>query len=252
MNTLKSAVERYVEDILLKNQEVESFIKQSSILLTENEEGLVWDIMILIPDDLFLNKVICSWDDCFAIDDHNHNPWVFARVKNYKWLRQDFYKRLPIALWIFQNSLIIRDREDRFAGILREQQEIFANSVNGILGKKYIEFRTERHNLRHAIKKQRKMASIIIKAAIVKLALEICFLAEDKPYPYKKLLPEAVVENTTHGKKVYQISECFLEAEDPDSIIELSDTLVQAIALVLKETNLFSENFLQQWWLHLE
>ena len=240
----------YVENKLYKAPALEPYLGKAAILWTENDPSLIWDIIVLLPDELF-SEFIRRYSDCFVIDDHEHVPWVFTRVKSFEWLKGDFESRLPIALWIYQNSLILQDREGRFGEVLQKQKEIFIKIILEILRKKYLEFRTERHNLRHALERGNVVAITIIKNTVVKLALEVSFLIERKPYPYKKWLPLAVQRETSNGKEVLQISEDFLNTADHKKTIELSDCLVEKVVKMLVETSMFPEDFLRKWWLNL-
>jgi len=250
MNSEEILVRRYVENKLYKIPELASYIGEASILWTENDPGLVLDLMILLPNDLFRTFSGHS-GECFVVDDHDHTPWIFTRVKNFEWLKRDFGVRLPIALWIYQNSIVLQDRDRRFDEILQEQKRAFNKAILEILRRKYLEFRTERHNLRHALERKNAITVALIKATVVKLALEMSFLVEGKPYPYKKWLPLVVQSDTIDGKELFQISEDFLSVEDPLTTTELSDRLVEKVSAMLIKTQIFPVDFIQQWWLHL-
>lgn len=242
---------RYITEVLSKTEELQEYINDATILLTGIDEGIVWDFMVLLKDDLFYYEFAKLYNESFVIDDHNHHPGVFTRVKSYKWLVEDFSRRRPIALWIFQKALVLQDPDNGFKKILCHQQKLFSDSIDDIISRKYMELRTERHNLRHALQKHREIASYIIKATIVKLALELCFLSEGKPFPWKKWLPETAQNTTTHGTMILKISEEFLKSPDHEKIIELSESLIQSVISFLKEKKYFSENFFSKWWLYL-
>ncbi len=240
----------YVENKLYKTKELVGFIEEASILQTENEPGLVWDVMVLLPDGSF-QEFSGRYGECFIVDDHDHYPEVFTRVKSFEWLRKDFTRRLPIALWIYQHSLVLADKEGGFNRILQEQMRAFNQAIPEILRRKYLEFRTERHNLRHALKRKRTVSELLIKATVVKLGLEMIFLAERKPYPYKKWLSLAAGQEVRCGKIILQISNEFLSADTVEATLELSNRLVGKIVEVLDETGMFSKDFLERWWLYL-
>lgn len=251
MNPEELLIRKYIENKVCKTQELAPYIKESSILWIENDPGLVWDIMVLLPDNLF-SEFINQYGECFVIDDHEHLPWIFIRVKDLQWLENDFKNRFPIALWVYENSLVLQDKEGRFVKILQEQKKVFAETIHKILERKYLEFRTERHNLRHALERKNMISTAIIKATIVKLVLEMSFLVEEKPYPYKKWLPLAAEYDTNNGKKLLKISRDFLNSDVPTIIIDLSDQLVSEMVKILTKTKIFPKNFLQKWWLYLK
>lgn len=243
-------VKDYVFGKLYGNSLLEKHISKSSIVLTIKEDG-IWDIMVFFPDDIFFQYIVSVAGDCFVIDDHKHNPWVFTRIKDYKWLKRDFSRRISIALWIFGNALVIQDKENKFSDILVEQRKKFYNLVPKLLALKYTELRSERHNLRYVLTRKRLLASKIIRATIIKLSLEICFLSENKPYPYKMFLPERSLLDTVNGNEVLRIGEKFLNAENDKLIIELSEDLIRKIVDILKGTRIFSDSRLNDWWLYL-
>jgi hypothetical protein len=245
-------LKRYIQEVLGNAEPLKKYLSYSSIILIEEEENIVWDIMIFMPDDMFLNDFSKEWGDCFVLDDHSHEPWVFTRVKNYGWLADDFAKRLPIALWIFGNSDVIQDANGVFSALLEKKRDKFNRLVKNLIAVKYIELRSERHNLRHALQKERKIASRIIKATIAKVSLELCFLSEKKPYPYKKLLPERALIETINGREILSIVERFLESDDREEEVIISDGLIQKIIDILKLTGIFPNGFLEKWWLHLK
>ena len=241
---------KYVKSKLYNAPELKPYLEEASIVRTENDPGLVWDIMVFLPDELF-QRFSAQYGESFAIDDNDHVPPVFIRVKSFSWLSRDFAWRLPIALWIYQHSLVFQDKTGSFNRVLQEQSQKFSEKVSEMLKRKYLEFRTERHNLRHALRKNADISITLIKATVVKLSLEICFLVEGKPYPYKKWLSRTALTSTVNGKKILKISESFLREEEPEAIIRLSDDLLNQVAIKLYETRMFSEDFLHKWWFHL-
>jgi len=88
MNTEEVLARIYIENKLYKTQELAPYIKEASILWTENDPGLVWDLMILLPDDLF-QKFSNQSGECFVVDDHDHTPWIFTRVKSFEWIKRE-------------------------------------------------------------------------------------------------------------------------------------------------------------------
>lgn len=250
MTSEDAVLRRYVKNKLYNAPELKPYLEEASIVRTENDPGLVWDIMVLLPNEFF-QEFSARYGESFAIDDNDHVPPVFTRVKSFGWLNKDFAFRIPIALWIYQHSLILQDKTGNLKRILREQNEIFSEKVAEILRKKYLEFRTERHNLRHALQKNADVSVTLIKATVVKLALETCFLVEGRPYPYKKWLSRTAQHETVNGKKILKISESFLKEEEPEAAIGLSDDLVNQVATMLYETKMFSKDFLHKWWFHL-
>lgn len=226
------------------------YLKQSAILLTELDPDIVWDIIVLMSDFEF-SEFVSRYGPSFVVDDHEHDPPIFTKFRSFSWVENDFQARLPIALWIYQNSLIVQDPQGEFQSILARYEISFSQSLTNFICKKYLEFRTERHNLRQAVAKKRAVAIPVIKATVVKLALEICLLVEKKPYPYKKWLPEIAKTQSCCGQTIYAVVEMFLEEKDGEKTIKISEELVCKIKHALASIE-FAPDLLERWWLYLE
>ncbi|MFA5232535.1 MAG: hypothetical protein WC410_02620 [Candidatus Paceibacterota bacterium] len=237
----------------MKNsKELEKYLCDASVFVTEYEDGQVYDVMVLIEDDNFINKFSFIYGPNFVVDKHVGGKDVFIRVKNYSWLEKDLSRRLPIALWILNNSTIIQEKGKKVTSMIGRYQNKFESFLEDIVRQKYLELRTERHNLRFSIrKKNNDIASIIIKSTIVKLCLEICLLLEKKPYPFKVLLPRVASEESKYGKEILDICKLFLESNDAEKSIILSDKLIKRLIDILVMDNSFPKDFLERWWLYL-
>lgn len=242
---------QYFEDELMRIDNLREYLPRSTIVSVEIDERLIIDLITFVPNQIFNGEFVEKHGDCYVVNDQKQLPHVFTRFKSYQWLLDDFSKRLAIALWIFQNAIIVNDPDDAFRKIVRSQSEIFNRSLVDIIRKKYIEFRSDRHNLRQAIFHQDKLAVNMLRANVAKLALEILILVNGKPYPYKKWLAiEASKYDANHG--IREACLRFTSEEDPDKIIAQSDELVGKISDVfLSNTNL-PEQLVKDWWLHLE
>lgn len=241
---------RYFEEELMLIDDLRKYLPISTIVSVEVDEELIIDLIAFVPDQIFNSEFTKKHGDCYVVNDQKQLPHVFTRFKSYQWLLDDFSKRRAIALWIFQNAIIVNDPNDAFRRIVQSQSEIFHRSLVDIIRKKYIEFRSDRHNLRQAIFHQDKLAINILRANVAKLALEILILANGKPYPYKKwLASEASKYDANHVVR----EDClrFISEEYPDKIIAQSDELVGKISdVLLLNTNLPTQ-LVKEWWLHL-
>lgn len=77
----------YVIKHLASTPELSSYIQTAWILLTREDPGIVWDFMILLQSSAF-DDFKGKYDETFVIDDHDHEPPVFTRVKNFQWLEE--------------------------------------------------------------------------------------------------------------------------------------------------------------------
>jgi hypothetical protein len=207
--------------------------------------------MVIMPDDLFTGEFSGRFGDCFVQNDHECVPHVFTRFKSRDWLKKDFERRLAIALWIFGRSIVIRDPNDAFVSILTEYRSVFERRLLEIMRRKYVEFRSDRHNLRQAVSHQDTMACALLKTNIVKLAIELAFLSMGQPYPYKKWLAHEV-EKLEGGLALLNIARRFIHAIDLDQTITISEELVKHTNDFLGQRTRLSSNLFSEWWLHLD
>lgn len=252
MDNIIKDCKQYIKKSLKSKKELNKYIKQSTILLYSYERNLVWDLMILMDNEQFEYEFVRLYGNNFIIDDHKHSPPVFTRIKNYTWLKEDFNKRLPVALWIFENATVIQECGNVFSQIISEQKKIFSDNLLSIIRRKYLEMRGERHNLRSSIKRPNNMANALIRSNIIKLCFELSLLAENKSYPFRAFLPEYARLNSSFGNDIFNISKLFLTETDQKITIELSDHLIEKVSLALSLSGNFSNDFLSRWWFYLE
>lgn len=253
-----NSVNEYLQTQLTRKSELAGFLGDavvvwyaSSAFMEWYDPSLVRDLLVVLPDERF-EDFKATFGSNHVIDDHKVVPPVFVRFKSYEWLRRDFARRLPVALWIYQHARVLRDPQGRFADILRTQSEAFKEQLPSILRRKYLEFRTDRHNLRHTVPAGMDLASRLIKASVVKLALELTLLAEGRPYPYKKWLFWAAERETTQGKEIINLASRFWDETDKEEVITLSDQLVAKVASICAQSGLVPEELTTNWWLHLD
>lgn len=253
-----NSVEEYLQTQLARKPELAEFLDDaalvwyaSSAFVERYDPGLVRDLLVVLPDERFEN-LKANLGSSYVVDDHDVTPPVFVRFTSYGWLERDFARRLPVALWIYQHARVLRDPDSRFVNILRAQSEVFRKQLSSILRRKYLEFRTDRHNLRHTVPAGMDLATHLIKASVVKLALELTLLAEGRPYPYKKWLFWAAEREATQGKEVIGLATRFWDEIDKGLVIDLSDQLVAKVASICAQSGLVSEDVTTRWWLHLD
>lgn len=253
-----NSVEEYLQNQLARRPELAEFLDDaaliwyaSSAFVERYDPELVRDILVVLPDERFENFK-ANFGSSYVVDDHDMTPPVFVRFKSYEWAERDFARRLPVALWIYQHARVLRDPDSRFADILSVQSEAFKKQLPSILWRKYLEFRTDRHNLRHTVPAGMDLATHLIKASVVKLALELTLLTEGRPYPYKKWLFWAAERETTQGKEVISLASRFWDETDKKLVIDLSDQLVAKVASICAQSGLISEDVTTRWWLHLD
>lgn len=241
---------KYFEEKLLVKDDLRKYLEVSAIVTVELDQELIYDLMVIVPDQMFESDFRTQFGECFVVNDQEYSPPVFTRFKSYQWLLKDLSHRLPIALWIFKHAVVIQDPEGAFDAILRQHNVLFEQEVKGIIRRKYIEFRSDRHNLRQAVHHSDDLAINLLKANVIKIAMEILMLAHGQPYPYKKWLPPEA-RKFEQGSELVQICTEFMVEKDAKKIITLSDGLVGRVVHILSGDDNFSPGLLNQWWLHL-
>lgn len=249
MNT-SEWLEDYFRHKLLSDDILHKYIDKSSVVTVELDEGIVYDLMVIMPDDLFTGEFSVKFGGCFVQNDHECVPPVFTRFKSYDWLRRDFERRMAIALWIFGKSIVIRDPCNAFLTILTEYRSVFKRRLLEIMKSKYVEFRSDRHNLRQAVSHQDIMACALLKANIVKLATEMVFLSMGQSYPYKKWLFHEV-EKLEGGPVLLSIAKRFIDAVDLNQTIAISEELVMHTNNFLSQRTHLPSSLFLKWWLYL-
>lgn len=252
MNEVQVRCKKYIAEVLSQRVELSEYINRATILLNVYQDNHVWDIMILINDDWFKYEFAHLHGDHFVVDDHKHEPPVFTRVKCYQWLQKNFIKRQPVALWIFQNAIIIQEQGELFQKIMTQQQQIFNKQLDSLVRRKYLELRGDRHSLRYRVLKPDEITNIILKANVVKLCFELLLLADGKPYPFKSPLSEYVRSHAKNGEEVFDIAVKFIATIDPEMTIALSDKLIEYVTSALHAHTIYSDDFLSKWWLFLD
>jgi hypothetical protein len=241
----------YIDNSLLTIEGLRGYIEASSVVSVALDPELVYDLMVVMPDSVFEGSFKNQFGQCFVVNDKDHSPPVFTRFKSQAWLRNDLSRRVPISLWIFGGGVVVQDPGNALAEILLEGRSHFEQHLKKIVRYKYLEFRSDRHNLRQAIYHNDGLAVDLLKSNVIKLALEIAFLATGRPYPYKRRLPSEA-EKLCGGDRLVGLCKDFACARDPRKLISLSDDIVAAIVRILSCDKSFSASFLDEWWLHLD
>lgn len=247
----EAAIARYVYEVLFRRAELIPFSSLAAVVRTTSDPGLVWDFMFFLDDEMF-SRFSESYGENFVLDDHAHEPWVFTRVKSLSWLRHDFQRRLPIALWIYEHATVIQDPRNKIPELVSESKARFDEQVGSLVRNKYIELRSERHNLRQAVLNHGPTSIFIVKGTVAKLALELAFLVEGKPYPYKKWLPRTAQTETAAGAELVNLTDLFLLETDAVQTINLSELIISLINSIIREKELLSDGLLASWWLYLD
>ncbi len=249
MNTER--YKKYVADKLATINELSDYIREASIIFNSYENDAIWDVHFLIETESYEKTFAPKNGRHFVVDDHDNSPPVFTKVRSLNWFIEDFAKRLPIALWIAQNSSVINDN-GKIREIIKENEIKFKSSLGTIARKKFLEMRSDRHNLRYSIIKSSNTATTLLKANIAKLCLELSLLAEGKSYPFRVLLPDYARKNSSIGDKLCELIDEFLLDVDAKSSIAKTEELIALVSRAIKQANILPNELLEKWWLNLD
>lgn len=246
MNHTEMAIRRYGLG-LLETAMLRPFHGVATVLCTANSPG-VWDFIVVLPDDQFA-QFARKHGASAVIDDHDtpHGRPAFTRIVSQWWIRSDFKGRLPVALWIYTNALRVQEHGKWLDGLIRKGTAELEKRRLRDLRVKYLALRRERHNLRYAVSAGYRTTILLIKTVFFKLAVELIYTQERKPYPYRFLLPIAAELETEAGETLLPLLTDFLAAED-QRIIELTDEIIGMLNTMLDVPREIKD----QWWLHLE
>lgn len=247
MNHSEMAIRRYGLG-LLETAILCPFRSVATVLCTANSPG-VWDFIVALPNVQFV-RFAKKHGVSAVIDDHDtpHGRSVFTRIVSQQWVKRDFGRRLPIALWVYMNALRVQECDKWLDNLICKGTFELEKRRLSDLRVKYLALRQERHNLRYAVRARYRAAIVLIKAAFFKLAVELIYTQEHRPYPYRFLLPIAAEFETEAGKTVLPLLTDFLEAEESQKIIELTDQIIAQLNNMLG----VPQEIKDQWWQHLE
>lgn len=244
-------LKEYLGKELLQAKDLNEYLTRSAIVTVEIDEKLIIDLIVFIPNQIFFGDFTDKFGDCFVVNHQEQLPHIFTRFKSFQWLMKDFSNRSNIALWIFQNSIVLQDPDGTFSKIVKEQSALFEQNLTNTIKRKYIEFRSDRHNMRQVVYHKNRLSTNLLRSNVIKLALEILILAHGKPYPYKKWLT-AEATKLDANRKIINICNEFANESDYDRIISLSDDLVSGISDIVLSKNRLPPNIIKEWWLHLK
>lgn len=98
MDNITKKCRRYIDQYLTKIPQLADYLSQATIILNCYENDGIWDLMILIENELYQYEFSQLYGEYFVVDDHKHNPPVFTRVKSYAWLKGGSLKSVSIII----------------------------------------------------------------------------------------------------------------------------------------------------------
>lgn len=251
-------VQQYMRDKAGANETVGPVLDDASIIwygtsafMDVYEAELVRDLMVLVHPDRY-RKLCDTYGSHFLIDDHQHVPPMFVRFNPFEWLEKDFRKRPAIAHWLYSHAIVLQDSSGYFAEVCTQEAVRFEASIPSLLKRKYLEMRSERHGLRSTFSQRNELGYALVQTTVCKLAAEVVYLAEGKPYPWKKWLFWALEKETVHGKQLLSIAKKFWTAADPRLVISASDELISFINSVLIQSGRIPRDVVERWWLYVD
>jgi hypothetical protein len=246
----------YINNVL-DNEEFLSLRKAKlSIVVTGSSAGIGndtfsdWDFKIFV-DNYGFHQFEETFGGKFALEDNDHEPPCFVLVRPISFLNQEFLENQPIALWIYQNSKVLRDDNNQLRDFLGYQQETFDTALEKLIHSKYLRLRCRRHALDNSIKRGDDLTVELLKADVVIHGFELLHLINGKPFPYPKWLLLSAKYNfiETH-EELLLIAGSLISSSADSQIIQASRNYVDIIIGLMVDKG-YDADLLKSWWFNI-
>lgn len=81
MNT-DSELRVYYERKLLSASGLGKYFEQSSVVSVELDEKIIYDLLVLMPDEVFAGDFKREFGDCFVLNDQKNSPSLRRKKKS--------------------------------------------------------------------------------------------------------------------------------------------------------------------------
>lgn len=215
--------------------------------ITEGSDSRAdWDLHVLLEDKDY--KAFTRSGQNPIIDDKEHNPVVFAQVRNKTWLLERLQKSetAVLYLWIYTHGLFIQDNL-KIKPLLIKQSDNFKAKLPDLRKAHHIQFSVRRLDTTSCAARGLAVAAGINRAEMVKLALQTFSLIKSQPYPYSKWLAKHVKKLSPEGARLAGLCEkCLFEtnlAKISQSAKEIRDFMEREMGKVAGPNR-----WIHYWW----
>lgn len=249
-------LQTYINNILDKKEFSSLRKARLSIVVTGSSVGIGndsfsdWDFKIFVDDDDY-RQFEETFGGKFALEDNDHEPPCFVLVRPVSFLNQEFKENLPIALWIYQNSKVLRDDNNQVHDYLGYQQKTFNAALEKLIHNKYLRLRCRRHALDNSILRGDNLTIELLKADVVIHGFELLHLINGKPFPYPKWLLLSSEYNfiDTHEDLLLKARSLMSSSADAQ-IIQASRSYVDNIIGLMVDKG-YDADLLKSWWFNI-
>ncbi len=204
-----------------------------------------WDIHIILNDECF-DEYASRYGLNHVIDDHSHDPVVFAQVRNEKWLIDRLHQKESslIYLWLYENGTWIADPLGLIP-MIRKFRQLFDRQLKELVEQHFIAFSVRRLDASSSAKRGLSCAMGIYKSAAVEAALRVFCLCQGNPYPYDKWLPKQV--QMLNGAPLVELCEKCLNETTPEKSLPLLKELRRFMEDLVK-SKYGEQAWISHWW----
>lgn len=256
----------YVEERVVPHPILNRFLNAASICVTGSVAAGTWDeqssldVRFVLPDSEHIDladelQTAHLWDPARDLRLRLRDGEPFRRfpgteivILSETQLWREFQWDLPIALWVYRHGAMLQDPLGILERATEHFSERFRSELPNLRCEHYYLFRQARNDLAPKIMPRRASTLMAIKRGeAVREALRLAFLADQKPYPYDKLLETIAEQQTRAGSHIVTAVRALVAAHDPETVEHAGKVLRDRVAFALQQGGV-SEAWLEQWW----
>jgi len=266
-NEIRSLLDAYLRERVIPHPLLQGCIQDAAACVTGSSTIGLWDehsgfdVHLILPDADYhpaadrlrearlwdpARDVRLRLDDC---EPFRRFPSAVVTLQSASQMRQELAFDLPMALWIYQHAIVLRDPVGTMRNAIRTASERFEQQLGNLRCEHYYRFRQARNDLQPRLSPQRQKVVLAMKRGeTIREALRLAFLADGKPYPYDKLLEPAAENETRCGAHIVTAVRALASAREPETVEHAGKVLRDRVAFALQQGGV-SDQWLEQWWM---
>lgn len=152
-----------------------------------------------------------------------------------------------ISLWTYLHAAVVEDEKRWLERRLKLARESFAEKLANLQQQHYFRFRQARIDSSAGLTPRRASTLRLLQLSdAVRCALQLCFLANARPYPYDRWLEQMAERETPQGAHVVDAVRALTSAQDEESRERASKVLRDRVQLALQQARLPAE-WIEEW-----
>lgn len=230
------------------------YLDNASILLSGStgwgiEEGFDshadWDIHIILDESSY-QRYLLQYGPNHVVDDHLHNPIVFAQIRSKDWLvsRLKAENTSLLYLWIYANGTWIKDGLN-ISTMIQKFQQNFEQDLQKYARESFVKFSVRRLDASSSAKRGLLLASNIYCGEMIESALRAYCVSQGSPYPYNKWLAKQV--EMLGGFPLLNLCENVIQASSVDNFVHQCKRLRNSLENTMRE-KFDNQRWIDYWW----